>query len=167
MWCGGLKAPWELVQAVFFHPSITNQVGTALNSQSVCSQYLALLKLPTKQIIGSLSLQNWSKFGDETKSLQSRLQLLMGVSMPRAVRLLAWVRADHRSRCCWPGRNMLVRTHQCSTGTPFLQKCLAELLWQTKSQGACKLNCLPSKGREVTWVTKVTPWIHCKIRNIY
>jgi len=48
MWCGGLSVPWELVHAVF-HPSITNQVGPALNSQSLCSQYLALLKPPTKQ----------------------------------------------------------------------------------------------------------------------
>lgn len=50
MWCNALNAAWEWASSYcLFHPAITNQVGPAPNSPSLCSQHEALLKPPTKQ----------------------------------------------------------------------------------------------------------------------
>lgn len=106
MWCDALNAPWEWVSSYcLFHPTITNQVGTAPNSQSLQPVWgIIEATHKTKQLSQSLALQNWSKIGDKVKSLRSELQLVMGVSTAGLVRLPACVRADTGAGAADPGR---------------------------------------------------------------
>lgn len=111
MWCDALNALWEWVSShCLFHPTITNQVGPGPKSQSLCSQYEALLKPPTKQ-------------NNCLSHLPSRIEVNLVTRLnPSGVNcswswqwaLPAWVRADQRNRS---RLNVPFWDPHCCTGT--------------------------------------------------